>query len=360
MSMMAFKNLLDPRVLTASYAQRDGARRYFLTEAYFQNPRPIEGQDYSLIFYPAMMDPAPGNQPGAEAHVLTPGPANARNASLFCAFNKVPLPGEALNALREPDSLAIQDMGRTTVSRVFDEFAERHKIFKEVVLAKTLVEGVVYLNAQGQVLENSTNAVISASFGVPAANQGNLGGIISTLWDNSAALIGDQIDLIRNQAQLLNAAPPTDIWLHPNHKSSLRNNTQFNDWAKRNQAMITTVLQGDVIENLWGLNWHFYGGKYRGADGNMHDFIPTTQGFLTADPRDPWVRATQGSTLVPKDLSLVNDWQAALGNMEKFYGPFSYARLIDDPVTLYLYLGDKFGLHFADPNAIWQPTLFSA
>jgi hypothetical protein len=357
--MQSFKTLLDPRILTASYAQRDGARAYLLTDFFFTNPRNIEGHEFELIYYPAMMEPAPGNVPGGEARVLTPGGGTTRKAALFTNFNKILLPGEALNALREPDSLTLQQQGATTVSRIYDDFAERHNLFKEVVIAKTLTAGVVYLNAEGQVLESSTGATITADFGVPAAHKGNLGGIIADLWSTASTKIADHIDAIRDQAEAENVEPPTDIWLHPNNKAALRNNTQFGDWAKYNNVATDAVLRGDIIENLWGLNWHFYGGKYQAVDGTMKNFLPTTGAILSPPPNRPWLRATQGSTLVPSQIGVVEHWQDALQSTNKFYGKYSYARLHDDPMALYLYMGDKFGLHFADPAAIWMPTLFA-
>jgi hypothetical protein len=351
--------MLDPRVLTASYSRRDAPQSFPLTDFYFVKPQPVEGNEYELIYYPAMMEAAPTNAPGAEARILAPGGADARKASLFTVFNKVMLPAEAITALREPDSLSLQDAGRTSIARVFDEFSERHRLLKELVIAKTLTMGVVHLDAAGRVLESSTGATMTCDFGVPASRRGNLSGAIAALWSDPAARIGDQIDAIRDQAEADGSEPPTEIWLHSSTKRHLRNNTQFSDWAKYHYVQSEVVLRGDMIPNLWGLNWRFFGGKYRSAEGTMVDFIPQTRAILTPPAGRPWMRAAHGSTLVPKSISIAGDVQTALQETSKFHGPFSYARLVDDPLSVYLYMGDKFGLHFADPNAVWQPTVFA-
>lgn len=358
--MLGFKRLLDPRVLTASYVQRDPSHGFSLSDYYFANPRNVEGGDYELIYYPAMLDAAPLNAPGGEARVLAAGAAESRRASLFSVFNKVLLPGEALNALREPDSAALQDVGRTTIARVFDDFSERHRMLKELVIAKTLVDGTVSLDAQGRVLESTTGAQMTADFGIPANRRGNLGGIVSALWSATDTDIGKQIDIIRDSAAAANSEPPTEIWLNAIAKQYLRNNVQFQEWAKYSAVSADVVLRGDMIPNLWGLNWRFYSGKYRTASGTLADFIPATRAILTPAASRPWVRATQGSTLVPKSVGVQATTDEALANTSKFYGPFSYAKLIDDPMSLYLYMGDKFGLHFADPAAVWSPTVFAA
>ena len=368
--MQSFRELLDPRILSASYAQRDGVRSYYLTDTFFKGPRNVEGHEYTLVYYPAMMEPAPGNVPGAEARVLVPNGATERRASLFANFNKVLMPGEVLNALREPDSLALQEMGATTVARVYDDFAERHNIFKELIVAKILTTGRVNMNAAGQILESSVhattgvisdaaNTLISADFAVANSHRGNLGGIISALWSASTTTIATQLDALRDAAEAANVETPTDIYLHPTSKQHLRDNDEFVEWAAYNNRATDTVLRGDMIEGLWGFNWHFYGGKYLSAAGTMLDYIPPTRAIIAPPANRPWLRPSQGSTLVPSQIGVMADWQEALRNTTKYYGKYSYAKLLDDPMALYLYMGDLFVLNFADPNAIWMPTVFA-
>lgn len=357
--MQEFHELLNPHVLTASYGQRDGVRPYPLTEAYYKAPLEVDDDEFDLVFFPAMMDPAPGNISGGEARLLSPGQGTTRRAAVFPQFNKIQLPGDALLALREPDSPALQKKGATTVNRIFDDFGERHNIYRELVIARTLTEGLIYANAAGQILENSTGAAVTIDFGIDSSHKGNLGGIIDVQWSDPTADIAHHIEAIKDAAEAANAEQPTDIWLHTIRKRDLRNNAKFVQWASFNQKVTDVVLQGDIIEGLWGMTWHFYGGKYRGVDGAMHDYIPQTGGFLAPPADRPWVRPVQGKTLVPMDLNVVSDWRKALDSAEEMYGRFAYAKLTDDPMALWLYMGDKFGLYFADPNAIWMPTLFS-
>lgn len=358
--MDSLRLLLDPRVLTASYSQRPNQRPYPLTDAFFVNPEPIEGDAYRLFFDPAENEPAPLNQPGAEARVLQAAGAEERFATLFQAFNKLPLQGQALNALREPDSETLQDMGKTEIRRQHDKFSARHRLMKETVIAKIITEGIVYLDEYGRVLESSSGAQITADFEVPAKRKNQLdqgsGNLIGASWAAAGTDIQAHLNAIDDAAEADNVEPPTDIWCHTLFKDNLRNNTDFQTWAAASAADSEQILRGNMIEGLFGKTWHFYGGKYLNTSGTMQNFIPTTKVVLTP-PIGPWLKATEGSMLVPSSIGVQQSWEAALAQTQKVHGPFSYAKLIDDPVQLFLYMGDTFGLHFADPDAIWMPTV---
>lgn len=356
--MKEFHELLNPHVLTDSYkARRTNGGAYPLTETYYTNPKDVDDDEFDMVYFPEAREPAPGNVSGGEARVLTPGAGTKRKAAVFPQFNKLQLPGDALLALREPNSLALQKKGATSVGMIFDDFGTRHSIYKELVLAKTLTGGVVYANNAGQILESSSGATVTADFGVSSTHKTNLGGIIDKLWSDPTADIPSHIEAIKDAAESASVEEPTDIWLHATKKKELRANEQFQLWAAQNDRVTDVILKGNIIEGLWGVNWHFYGGKYKAADGSMKDYIPPTKAFLCPPASSPWINAVQGKTLVPTELNIVADWRAALAKAEEMYGKYSYAKLTDDPMALWLYMGDKFGVYFADPNAIWMPTL---
>lgn len=357
---MNFRALLDPHYLTDSYSQRPGVRAYPLTDMYYVNPQNVADDQFDFVFYPAEMEAAPLNRSGDEARTLTTGDGATRKGSLFVAFNKIRMPMDAVSALREPDSMAMQEKGQLALQNVFDRFSERHAIQKELIVSKILTTGFVYLDAQGNVLESSSGAAVTAEFDVAASHKTNLNGIINKLWSDNTAKILDNCDSIRDQAESENAEAPTDLWVHPLSKRHLRNNDQFIEWCVESGVNADTILRGDMIEGLAGFNWHFYGGKYKDATGTMQNYIPVTQGIMTPPPTGGWLKKSQGLSLVPTDLNIQSDWQTALNSVVPMYGKFSYAKMKDDPLALYLYMGDKFGLNFADPAAVWMPTLFAS
>lgn len=355
--MLSFQQLLDYRALSTSYQSRPSLRTYMFTNDFFVSPEDVDGDEYQIVYYPAMNEPAPMNTRGAAAHILNAQGGSKRQAALFYAFNCLPFPMSGLEALREPDSETLQDKARKTIGQQFDQFAERHRIYKELVISKIMTNGVVYANAAGQILEDSTGAVITADMGVSANHKGNLNGLVTALWSVAGTKIATQLDNLKNQAEAEGAEPPTEIYVHSLSKIHLRANTEFQTWAVENNQIADTILRGDMIPDLWGFNWHFYGGKYKGADGNMKDFIPTTKAVICPKP-GPWLRAANGSTLVPSSLEISQTVEQALSNVAKVYGQYAYAKLLDNPLKLAMFMGDVFGLNFADPASIWQPTVF--
>lgn len=357
------RQILDPRILSASYQQLPPQSPTPLTDAFFRDPEPIDDDSFRSMYDPYDSTPAPGNISGAEARTISLGDAEERLFTMILTFNKMKVPSTVLQALREPDSYTLQNMGRTEVRRVMNKFDNRHRLFKEVSISKIITTGKLYMDAGGNILESSSGAATSCEFDVPSSNQGNLGGMISAKFDIAGTDIPSILEDIADEAATQNVQAPTDVWVNKVNLQSLRNNTKFQTWAQYNNAATTTVLRGGMIEDLWGLNWHFITGKYRGSDGNMKDLIPATgTGSLVLTPpvSGQWLKSSNGLTLLPRSIDVEQGWEAALSNAEKAYGRFSYARLKDDPVAIVMYMGDKFGLHFNEPKAIWQADAFGA
>ena len=364
------RELLDPRILSASYAQRDKTDNNELVGFYFNDPTPTDGDEFEIVFYPALMTPVPLNTPGAEARQLAIGQGQGKKAGIIYDFSEKTLPAEILQALREPDSWQLQDRGREALNFEMSRFSRQQEITKELSIALTLAFGHFGIDAQGNirpptedsntgVLTDDASTVTPVDFGVDNSHRGNLGGLIDKLWTDPSAKIADQLDLVRNAAEAANAEVPTEIWVHNLTKRYLRNNDQFLEWAQYNQVSTTAVLSGSVINDLWGFNWHFYGRKYRDpVTSAMVDFLPQTKAIITPPPtNEGWCQQKQGLSLIPTSINIEPDALAALSKIEKVYGRFAYAQLTANPVQLKMYAGDKWGLYFADTNAIWTPTI---
>ena len=71
------------------------------------------------------------------------------------------------------------------------------------------------------------------------------------------------------------------------------------------------------------------------------------------------MRTFAGSEIIDTSNLVQSDLLAALNDLITVYGPFAYAETTRNPTGLSYFQGDNFGLGFADPNAIYMPTLFS-
>lgn len=357
----SIRQILDPRVLTASYEQMPGSVPTPLSDYWFTNPENIDGDTFRSMYDPADITPAPGNLVGSEARVITMGNASEKVFNMFFTFNKTRFGEDSLNALREPDSYTLQNKGKSEVTRIMNKFVNRQRRFKELVLAKILTAGAVYMNEAGTILESSSGATVSATFQVAATHQGSLNSLITAMFSLPGTDIPTILETIDDAAAAANVPPPTDVWVNKKNLTHLRNNNAFKLWAKQNDVVTSTVLKGGMIEDLWGKTWHFSNGYYTAADGTNKPYIPITgQGSLVlTPPPGPWCKASQGSSLVPKSIEIKASVDELLNNFDVVYGPFAYAKLLDDPVSLLAYIGDKFGFNFNEPNAIWQADAFA-
>lgn len=366
--MQSFEELLDFRYLTASFRDQPTLMNYFFTGRYFNNLRDVPTDEWELINYGQNNTPVGFNSVGSPAQMHTPIGGAKRIGSMFFTYNGLQLPGDALNALREPESQTLQNKGLQVVMNAMEEFQQRHRILKEAALSTIFSFGRVCVNANGDIvrptvntltgaLSNPSGAVTVADYTIPDSHRGNLDGIIDTMWSSSATKIFQQLEDIDYQAELAGVPKPTDIIVNTLNKRHLRDNAEFQLWAKESNVAPDRVLMGETIEGLWGKNWHFVGGTYQNSSGTTVDLVPQTHAIIVP-PNGPWFRAVQGLQLVPNSLELQSDWRAALNALNEVYGEFSYACLEHNPARLTQYMGDKWGCMFPNPNVIWMPNVF--
>jgi hypothetical protein len=369
--MRNFEQLLDPRELTEHYVQAPSLTEYAFTDYFYKSPRPVDSDEVEMVYFTSGSEPAPLNTRGSEARLMSTAGGKKIKMHLFHSFNQVSLQGDALRALRNPNDESIQQKGEFAVTRVAEEFAERHRLQKEAVLAHTMSYHSVYFGQDGKLLIPSvhattgvitapTNPVVSADWEIPATHRGDLNSIISALWSSATNVdIPGHLVAIRRAAVRARLPIPKNIWLNAINKPYILNNDYYEQYAIQNPAANQKFLEGyDVIEGLWGHNWRFFEGTYE-IGGTTYDIIPSTVAIMFPD-FGPWVKPLAGAELVPSSLEIKNSPQEALASLIKTYGQFAYAQLEHNPVKLNLYMGDNYGLNFAEPLAIWTPTVFTA
>lgn len=376
--MRNFEQLLDPRELTAHYVQAPALVNFPFTETFYTNVRNVDSDELELVYFNNGKAPAPLNLRGAEARLMSSSGGNKIKMHLFHAFNQLPLPADCLRALREPDSEAMQAKGEFVVQMVLDEFANKHRILKEAVIAHTLCYHNVYFGNDGNLLLGSvdgttgvvtaaTGAVAAADWGIPDSHRGTLratagdagSAVVSALWSTDSTDIVAQLDKIKRRAARAQLPIPTEIWCNAVNRNYILQNTDYAAWAIQNPQANTAFLQGaDIIQGLWGWNWRFFNDTYE-LNVTTYDLIPSDLALIFPKV-GPWVRSLAGSELVPMDLNVKSSGMEALNSLAKTYGPFAYACVEHNPVRIDAYMGDNFGVNFAEPSALWAPTVFTA
>lgn len=354
----SIEELLQPDVLTSAYQQVDTPRETPLTDLFLANADDVDDDTFRFLYRPGDTKPAPINHPGGSARVLTMGQAKERYLSLYTVFNSHEFNMSVFNALREPDSHILQNMGRTEIVQILGVFAERHRTLKELIVAKTLGDGKVYANESGEILESSSGATYVADFGVPSGNQGDIGGIISDLFSEPDANIPLMIEQLQDNQRQNKMPPLRHVFLHKLNLQYLRENDYFIEWAVRMPDYASRVLNGEPIEDLWGLTWHFNQDYYEAQDGTDKPMIARTKAIFTPDINGRWKRAVRGPTIVPKQTGLSLGVEQALTQLQLVHGEFAYAAVEHNPAKIVGFFGDKWGFGFAEPSAVVQATVF--
>lgn len=353
--------ILHPRVVTEAY--REEAGRFFtnpLVEFYGKQIRNYTGDRFEFAYRAAMHEPAPANLRGQPARVLQPTGLAERRVYMLHAFNEVSLSMDALQMLRRPEDRTPMEKGREEIQRQFEDFGDRHLLFRAVALAKTLTDGVIHFAADGRILESDAAAAYSVDFGVSDSHRGQLdpgsGAILDAPWDDPDAKILDHLDAIRVQAEIEGGGEPRHLWLHHSVKRWLRENLQLRDYLEGSPEKVDRALSGSMIEDLAGWTWHFFSGVYQAADGSLASFLPPTKAVITPD-LGPWLRAANGSELLTGFEGIRSSVDEALGEITEVFGDFAYVKLVDNPTKLVLRMGTNFVYAFANPAAVWMPTI---
>lgn len=304
-------------------------------------------------------DPLPLNKKGSPARMVSPTGLQSRRITMSYMFNKIGLTARALQALRDPSNWLLQQMGREEVRRQATDFAIKHAVAKQVYLSKVMVDGIVYLDDNGEILESSSGATTTIDSGVPAGHKAQLnydgsGNLITAAWDVAGTDIMRQLDNLRFAADVENVEPPKHIWLNGQSKFWIRANTEIKSYFSGVERL-DQALMGDSFE-LNDYVFHFYSGTYTAADGTDKPYIPTNKAIITPD-LGPWFLNAIGMEILPTSIGVYGSLDESLNSLVEVYGQFGYSRLNENPVELQVYLGDNFQYLFRNPKSVWMPTV---
>lgn len=349
--MSNLRQLLHPEVLTATYDKGAAGVQTPLTDRYYTSPQNWDTDEASFLVRPETRTAAPLNKPYATARQLALQGKSKKAGAMFHSFNSFTLSPEVFQGLMDPESSAIQRIARREINDQMEHFSRMHQLQKELVLAKILTTGVVYIDANGQILESSSGAVETCSFGIDANHQGTANGLAQP-FDDPHTDIESMFEDIRDQARAESAPPPEVCICNSDLKRLIRRNVNFRYFAAQNVAG-ERVLYGELVEGLFGMDWIFIDSQYTDAGGSNAKMIPDEKLILVPKSND-WIQAVAGLTLVPTKIEIQNSIDQLVASTSEVYGPFSYAKAEHNPLRLDVYAGDAYGYIVREPNAIWQ------
>jgi len=352
------QDLLRLDVMRQAYMDIQPDKPTPFSDTFATGQETVDSNEFRFFYDPADNLPAPLNRHGAAPRMLSIGQASERFMSTFCSFNGIEFPMHVYTALKEFDSPSAQRQGRLEIARIMRKFKNRQTCQKEVIIAKAVTTGIVYANADGEILESSSGADLSADFGISSGNKTTVSGLITALFSEPDTDIPTILEQIRNRQKKNKMPAPTEIYVNRLNLQYLRNNDYFIEWDARNSGWQDKVLAGEPIESLWGFNWHFNDDHYTAEDGTEKPLIPLDVLVMTPPPDGPWVTYVNGPTIVPKSLEIVGTVEEAINNTDLVYGEFAFASVLMPQTKIVGYMGDNYGFGFAEPDAVVIATAF--
>ena len=374
--LYSVEDLLDPQYLSPFYSEIASANmnnpflQFYAGSGGIDNP----GDIIEMTYFPANKTPVPLNKKGSPAKTQSLIGAQSYFHKPIHIFNELTLPLHSVMNMRAPDSQAVDPKGRAEIDRQFKAFVYRQNLARSVAISKAFANGVIYVDPDGVILESSSGAELTIDLQVPAGHKSQLdynggGAIINTAGDNSAALILEDLRQIRVAAEEQNAEYPNHVWMHSTGLGWLRANTEIKAYIQgggspeRTEYLLngygasgTNGVNGVTFE-LGGYTWHFYDGTYTASDGTVKPLIPTTKAIITPDPNPTWFRNYNGMEIVPTQVGVFGGFQEALNSVGEIYGDFAYATIGHNPPKISIFAGTNFLYAFANPNAVWMPTV---
>lgn len=365
---------LDWREQTTIYRAAPTLQGTPMTDLFFTNPQQVNANEVTMYSLATSNSPLNANTRGAAPRRVSGIGASKKSFGLFHSFNELAIEDQALTFLDSKDPDVVQ-IGTDILEGNLNDFGRRQRLFREVAIGQIMTYGRVHINSDGAVELPTVNATsgaitaytgaVQADFGVDDSHRGRcpIGGgsyIFSGAWGTASTDIFAELTTLKDQAAKSGAEMPNTIYLHGTRRVDLVNNTIFKAWATLNNVRNDQVLNGGGVDNVWGWNFRFLDGYWTDASGTQRPVIPVRNGIIV--PADgPWKRCFEGIQRIPTQLGITTDIKAAMAKTAKVHGMFAFAQLKVSPmIQLLQYMGDNFGMGFANANAVWMPTLFAS
>jgi hypothetical protein len=261
--------------------------------------------------------------------------------------------------------LMIDEKGADEIARQIREAAMACRNLRTSAKTSAFFQGAIWWDNKGNLLPSSSGAVTTASFGVPAGNQGQLnvfgtGNIISSPWQVATTNIEIQIIAIQQAAIRLTGYPIKYAFYGKNIPSYLVENNTLQNFFSRGQVPNAQYLTTGAIPNpLLGLTWvPAYESFFEDPTGNLVSVVGDNQVIFTPAPSSDWHEVPQGMYDIPGDDMLGKTGLDLLAGLEVAEGMFMYSNLELNPIRIQLIYGDTFLPILKNPLAIFQATVF--
>ena len=249
---------------------------------------------------------------------------------LFVAM-EINIDANMLNKLQAFEQY-VQDEGLDWLAYQISEVAKRMVNTRIVAKASMLRYGVIYWDADGNILPSAGGAAFSFSANIPANNQNQLNGIIAAPWPLANTDILGHIRKLKQQSAQDTGLRPEHCMYGLNIPLYFQTNATLQAYLARNPNWRDTLVDtGDIPGNFAGIKrWtnvsHAFFEDQNGTNQLLwdDDLCVFTPEMNQPDKMD-WWGMYEGSAAVLNGFDAYADPMGAMKNLKQEYGQSGYS-----------------------------------
>lgn len=267
-----------------------------------------------------------------------------RDVKLIPTREKITLEPWVFKFLRSYNAYEI-DQAKKEVARNIFNFKKRFENLRIAAITSTVFKGLIWFDANNNILPSSSGAEITIDYLVPANNKNQLNGIIGTSWATTSADIVSDIRAIKKQALRNTGYPIRHVFYGDSIPSYLSSNDSFKEYLARDGRLFRDafISTGEIPDGVLGLTWWpSYEMFYEDSAGTNQSFVGADDCVFYPDLDMNIYGLLEGTTEVPTNFGVMNDAMAAINSFKTVNGQYSYATINIDPPAAHMHAGDVF------------------
>jgi hypothetical protein len=336
-------------------------------ESFFQSdPEDEVVKNYgSFIRYYGQRKSAKYNPYGNPSSTVQMQNLEAVPVKLLSSSHNIVLPMAKFRGLISMDSsgsnLRIDEKGAEQIKRAVQDMAALFQNQRIAAMGMCLAADSISYDSGGNLLPSPTGAMFTVKSGVPAANQGTIGGTV-TGWSTSTTNVANQLEVLGQTASKTSGYLLKKAFYGSNVRGYVMDNTNLVKYFQFNAAINTQAMAKNKIPDATlDLDWTpAYTAQYDDKNGTTQLIWSSELCVFTPDPAQTpgWLSFLQGETDVPSDIGKVGESGIdLLGSLKSVTGMYAYAVIGTDPVSIKIIMGDVMLPVLKVPGSVFQATV---
>lgn len=354
---LTINQMLGYTQLTGYITKVAGGIPKVLPDAFYNTTQQVLGNKSKNFAYKGVRKTARTASYGSEPRRINLQGVDAEEMQLLHTIEEIRADQDLLQLI-----LQMQMNPSFTSDKVMDElnrqgqlFAQRFVNLRIAATNSVIANGIIWLDADGNLLPTSAGAALTIDFGTPAGNRGTVGGLISTVWSNTGANIMQQVINICLYLSNLTGYKPKYAFYGKNIAQYLIQNTTLQNYFARNAVFRDKILETGLIpDGLFDLTWIPTWRMAYEQDANTtmtEQFDADGVTFFPEVNPQTWTMY-EGSLLIPTTAQPFDGIEISMSKTKNVYGMGGYVVPNLKPLSYDQVYFDTFLPRLNIPNAV--------